>query len=152
MWKAEGEQASEPLNGTVVDLFDDWAKKAPDRIAAEWQGEPLTYAALRSASLHISQALLSAGVRPRDRVPLLTQMSLEMLPAVIGILRVGACYVPIDLVVWSRSRVEAVLSELASPVALVTSHCPGLQLPVCTVNFQKKWLYSPVANPDNLYI
>ncbi|KAJ5200205.1 nonribosomal peptide synthase [Penicillium cf. griseofulvum] len=56
--KVEGEQTSEPLNDTVVDLFDEWAAKALDRIAAEWQGEPLTYAVLRSDSLHVSQALL----------------------------------------------------------------------------------------------
>ncbi|KAJ6091717.1 nonribosomal peptide synthase [Penicillium canescens] len=48
-------------------------------------------------------------------------MSLDMLPEVIGILRVGTCYVPMDVIAWSRSRNEAALSELEPPVALVTS-------------------------------
>jgi hypothetical protein len=48
-------------------------------------------------------------------------MSLDMPPAVIGILRVGACYVPMEVIAWSRSRIETTLSELESPVALVTS-------------------------------
>ncbi|KAH8805421.1 putative nonribosomal peptide synthase [Xylogone sp. PMI_703] len=141
---------SGPLGPTVVNLFDEWATKTPDRIAAEWQGETLTYASLRTASLHVSRALLLAGVKPRANVPVLTDMSLEMLPAVIGILRVGACYVPMDVAFWSRPRIEAVLSDLSSSVALITSPCPGLQLPVITVNFQKEWLYSSLRDEHKL--
>lgn len=54
-------------------------------------------------------------------------MSLEMLLAVIGILRVEACYAPMDVAVWSGDRIEAALPDLAAPVALVTSSCPGIQ-------------------------
>ncbi|GFF55780.1 LOW QUALITY PROTEIN: nonribosomal peptide synthetase 5 [Aspergillus udagawae] len=147
-----GSHSSEPLEGTVVDLFDEWAEKYPERVAAEWQGESLTYGALRNASLHVSRALLLAGVQPRARVPLLTQMSLEMLPAVIGILRVGACYAPMDVATWSRVRIEAALSELASSVAVITSPCPGLQLPVITVNFQREWLVSSPSDKDGLRV
>ncbi|KAF5855854.1 hypothetical protein ETB97_008318 [Aspergillus alliaceus] len=144
--------SSEPLDGTVVHLFDQWAEKSPERVAAEWQGESLTYGALRDASLHVSRALLLAGVRPRARVPLLTQMSLDMLPAVIGILRVGACYVPMDVAAWSRTRIEAALSDLASPVAVITSPCPRLHLPVITVNFQREWLVSSPSDKDGLRV
>ena len=147
-----GNRVAAPLYATIVDLFDDWAAKTPDRIAAEWQGETLTYSGLRNASLHVSGALLSAGVLPRARVPLLTDMSLEMLPAIIGTLRVGACYAPMDVAAWSRSRIEAALSNLSSPVAIVTTQCPGLQLPVITVNFQKEWLHSPLENADDLCV
>ncbi|KAH3503685.1 hypothetical protein KXW24_008035 [Aspergillus fumigatus] len=128
--------SSEPLHGTVVDLFDQWAEKFPERVAAEWQGKSLTYGALRDASLHVSRALLRAGLLPRARAPLLTQMSLEMLSAVIGILRVGPCYVPMEVAAGSSARIEAALSELASPVVVITSPCPGLQLPTITVNFR----------------
>ncbi|KAL6365731.1 hypothetical protein LRP88_01732 [Fusarium phalaenopsidis] len=138
------------LDATVVDLFDEWAAKDPGRIAAEWQGETLTYGELRNASLHMSKALLAANVQPLAKVPVLTQMSLEMLPAVIGILRVRACYAPMDVAMWSTSRVEAALSQVASPMAVVTAACPGLQLPVLTVNFQKEWLHAPLEGADEL--
>ena len=97
------------LDGTVVDLFDAWAAREPDRHAAELQGETLTYGELRNASLHVSRALMDAGVFPGAKIPLLTQMSLEMLPAVIGILRVGACYAPMDVAMWSGERVQSAL-------------------------------------------
>lgn len=134
-WTMNDSHSSEPLHGTVIDLFDQWTKKSPERVAAERQGKSLTYGALHDASLHVSRALLLAGVLPRARAPLLTQMSLEILPPVIGILRVGSCYVPIDVAAWSRVRIEAALSEPASPVAVITSPCPGLQLPTITVYF-----------------
>ncbi|KAF7588774.1 hypothetical protein BBP40_005240 [Aspergillus hancockii] len=110
-----------PFPTTIVDLFDAWASKAPARLAAEWQGETLTYAELRTASLH-------------------------MLPAVIGILRVGACYAPLDVAAWSSARVEAALAELAAPVALIATECADLTLQGVrvTVGFQKEWLRVPL--------
>ncbi|PWY70061.1 acetyl-CoA synthetase-like protein [Aspergillus eucalypticola CBS 122712] len=144
--------SSEPLDDTVVDLFDQWADRFPGRVAAEWQGQSLTYGALRDVSLHVSHALLLAGVLPRARVPLLTRMSLEMLPAVIEILRVGACYVPMDVAAYSRARIEAALSELNSTVAVMTSPCPDLRLPVFTVNFQREWLVLSPPNKDGLQV
>ncbi|KAF2241164.1 putative nonribosomal peptide synthase [Trematosphaeria pertusa] len=143
--------ASEPLNTTILEVVDGWAARTPSGIAAEFEGQKITYAELRSASLHVSRALLSAGVQPCDRVPLLTDMSLDMIPAVMGILRVGACFAPMDVAAWSRPRIEAALSKLAAPTALVTSYCPGLQLPVVTVNFQKQWLRQPLEDADGLF-
>ncbi|RBA17287.1 hypothetical protein FPRO05_02011 [Fusarium proliferatum] len=139
---------SRPLERTVVDLFDEWAVRDPDRVAVEWKDEQLTYGQLRDASLHVSQALLAAGVKPRSRVPVLTRMSLEMLPAVIGVLRVGACYIPMDVVAWSRGRIESALSDLSSSVAVITSHCPGVELSSYVghvVEFRTSWLLSPVT-------
>ncbi|KAE9363953.1 putative nonribosomal peptide synthase [Stipitochalara longipes BDJ] len=54
-----------------------------------------------------------------------------------------------DVAAWSLSRIEAALSQLGSHVAIVTSPCPGLQLPVITVNFQKEWLCSPSMDENN---
>ncbi|KAK3938303.1 acetyl-CoA synthetase [Diplogelasinospora grovesii] len=136
------------LKTSVVDLVDNWAANTPDASAAIWDGQTLTYAELRSASLHVSDALLSVGGDLRGaHVPLLTQMSLEMLPAIIGILRVGACHVPMDVAAWSRSRIEAALGQVSPRVAVATSSVDGLQLPLPpTVHFRKEWLRSPFVN------
>ncbi|KAH8131303.1 hypothetical protein LI328DRAFT_161130 [Trichoderma asperelloides] len=135
-------------NGT--NGFDEWATRTPNSIAVEWRGEQLTYSELRTASFRVARALLAAGVRPYDKVAVLTDMSLEMLPSVLGVLRTGAAYVPIDVAAWSRSRIEATLFELSSPFAIVTTPVPGLQLPISTVNFQKQWLRSPLGNAAEL--
>ncbi|KAI0817429.1 putative nonribosomal peptide synthase [Xylaria sp. FL0064] len=127
------------LNTSVVDLVDHWSATTPSAVAAEWKGKTLTYSQLRHASLHVSQALLAAGARPGGKVPLLTEMSLEMLPAIIGILRIGACYVPIDVAAWSKDRISSALDSVSAPVVLVTCSIKGLSLPTI-VNFQTQWL------------
>lgn len=135
-----------PLEATIVDQFDDWASKSPSSVAVEWQGQQLTYAELQTASLRVARALLAAGVQPYDKVAVLTDMSLEMVPSILGTLRTGAAYVPVDVPAWSRSRIEATLSELSSPYALVATQVPGLELPERSVHFQKRWLRSPLGS------
>lgn len=145
-----GIHAPKLLEATIVDQFDDWVSKIPNSVAVEWQGQHLTYAELQTASLRVARALLAAGVKPYDKVAVLTDMSLEMLPSILGTLRTGAAYVPIDVAAWSRSRIEATLFELSSPFALVTTPVPGLALPEFTVHFQKQWLRSPLGNAAEL--
>ncbi|KAI0550318.1 putative nonribosomal peptide synthase [Xylaria curta] len=127
------------LNTSVVDLVDQWSTKTPDAIAAEWEGKTLSYAQLRDASLHVTQALLSEGSRPGAKIPLLTRMSLEMLPGIIGILRTGACYVPIDVVAWSKDRIDAAIAAVSPSIVVVTSPTHYLQLSK-TISFSPAWL------------
>lgn len=139
------------LQTTIVDLFDEWAARTPDAIAAEWQNEQLTYAQLRNASIHVSSALLCAGVQLREHIPLLTAMSLEMLPAMIGVLRVGACLAPMDVAAWNPARIESAISELEPKVAVVTTACLNIRLPTITVNMQESWMREPLEHTDQLY-
>ncbi|KAJ5752421.1 hypothetical protein N7520_009338 [Penicillium odoratum] len=145
-----GIHTPKPLEATIVDQFDDWVSQIPNSVAVEWKGQHLTYEELQTASLRVARALLAAGVKPYDRVAVLTDMSLEMLPSILGTLRTGAAYVPIDVAAWSRSRIEATLFELSSPFAIVTTPVPGLALPESTIYFQKQWLRSPLGNAAQL--
>ncbi|KAJ5259402.1 acetyl-CoA synthetase-like protein [Penicillium angulare] len=136
------------LETTVVDLVDTWATSTPNATAAEWNGQQLSYASLRDASLHVSKALLSVGVRPGDKIPILSQMSLELLPAILGVLRVGACYVPIDMAAWSKARIDATLEDISSQVAIATDKLDTRKVPVC-VFFQERWLELPFHDKDD---
>lgn len=139
--------AIDHLETTVVDLFDAWAAKTPEATAVEWNGQRITYAQLRNASLHVSKALLSAGVKPGDMVPILSQMSLELVPAVLGVLRVGACYVAIDTEAWSKARIDATLEDISPQVAIATSP-PDTQRVPTIVSFQEQWLQLAFDNMD----
>ncbi|EFQ92962.1 hypothetical protein CFE70_007161 [Pyrenophora teres f. teres 0-1] len=139
--------AIDHLESTVVDLFDTWATRTPNAIAVEWNEERLTYAGLRNASLHVSKALLCEGVRPGDKIPILSHMSLELLPAILGALRVGACYVAIDMAGWSTARVDATLKNISPRVAIATHQANTRSIPV-VVDFQELWLQSPFDDTD----
>ena len=136
------------LETTVVDLFDAWATSTPEATAVEWNGQRLTYAGLRDASLHVSKALLSTGVRSGDKVPILSQMSLELVPAILGVLRVGACYVAIDMAAWSRARIDATLENISPQVAIATSQPDTRRVPVI-IFFQERWLQSAFDDTDD---
>jgi len=108
------------LKTSVLDLIDIHAKRNPNGIAADFQGATITYGQLRDASIHVAMVLRERGFKQRDRIPLFTSMSLEMLVAVLGILRVGASYCPIDFNVWSMSRIEATMEAINSPLVFST--------------------------------
>ena len=69
---------------------------APQRIAAECGGEQLDYAGLDRASRNLAMALGRHGLGRGDRVGICVPRSLSMLVAVLGVLRSGAAYVPLD--------------------------------------------------------
>ncbi|GAT21124.1 nonribosomal peptide synthase [Aspergillus luchuensis] len=136
------------IETTVVDLVDAWATCTPEATAVEWNGQRLSYAGLRDASLHVSQALLSVGAGPGDKIPIFSQMSLELLPAILGVLRVGACYVPIDMAAWSNARIDATLEDISPRVGIATSQPDTQRVPVI-VFFQEPWLQSSFDNMND---
>ena len=71
-------------------------RAAPQRIAAECGGERVDYAWLDQASRNLALALGRHGLGRGDRVGICVPRSLSMLVAVLGVLRSGAAYVPLD--------------------------------------------------------
>lgn len=131
----------EHLQKNVVDFFDQWADATPEAAAVEWNGQILDYAHVRNASLYVSRALLSSGVEPNDMIPVASQMSLELVPSILGVLRTGACYVPVDLAGWSKTRIESTIEDVSPRVVLATSK-PSPQVLPDTVHFEEQWLWS----------
>lgn len=128
--KASNGNLQSALHTGVLDLFDHHAQAHPDDIAAEFNGETVSYGRLHHASIQIALVLRARGFRARDRIPLVTIMGLEMLASVLGILRLGAAYCPIDFNSWSSARVMATLEAVGSPLVLCTvgTTLPGYEL------------------------
>lgn len=103
--------ADYPQDISIHQLFEQQAASQPDSLSVVFGDSCLTYAALNRASDRIAEALRSAGVRPGDYVAVLLDRSLEIVPALLGILRAGAAYVPLDMK-WPRQRMRAVLDSL----------------------------------------
>jgi amino acid adenylation domain-containing protein len=76
--------------------LDDWARRTPTRTAVLDGRQSLTYAELAAASGRLALALRDAGVGPGDKVAFSLQRSVRCVTALLGILRAGAVYVPID--------------------------------------------------------
>ena len=77
-------------------LLRDSAARSPERPAVADGGHVLTYAELDALSDRVARALLAQGVAPGDRVGILARKSAVSVVALFGVLKAGACYVPLD--------------------------------------------------------
>ncbi|WP_328967849.1 amino acid adenylation domain-containing protein [Streptomyces sp. NBC_00239] len=82
---------------TLVDVFTAAATACPDRPAVSDETTRVTYRALDEWSRRIAHALRADGVRPGDAVALRMEAGCAAVAAILGILRTGAAYVPLDL-------------------------------------------------------
>ncbi|MFD9654916.1 non-ribosomal peptide synthetase [Streptomyces mirabilis] len=78
------------------ELFERKARAVPARIAAECPDGSLTYAALDARADAVAGELRRAGVRPGERVAVRRRRGLALLEAVLGVLKAGAAYLPVD--------------------------------------------------------
>ena len=103
---------------SLVTLFEEQAAARGDAIAAVAPGVSWTYKDLnRFANGHAKQ-LISAGVQPGSRVALFCRHEPAMVAALLGVLKAGCAYVPIDPD-WPQPRVSKILSDAEISFALV---------------------------------
>lgn len=91
-----GAQAEFPVQSTLHAAFDSVAARSPEAWALHFESNPLGYAALQARSNQLARRLQRLGVQPGERVGLCVQRSLELVIGVLGILKAGAAYVPLD--------------------------------------------------------
>ncbi|MEV5912365.1 amino acid adenylation domain-containing protein [Streptomyces chartreusis] len=93
----QSEAAQEHLGSEgVVDRLCAQFRKTPAAIAVSTGHGTLTYAELDTASAALATRLRAGGVRPGDLVGLLTDPGADTVVGVVGILRAGAGWVPLD--------------------------------------------------------
>ncbi len=103
---------------TLPDLFAAQAGRTPDSLAVVFEDRQLTYRDLDERSSRVARRLRALGVRREDRVALCLERSERMLVAILGILKTGAAYVPIDPAYPADRR--ALMLEDARAVVAVT--------------------------------
>jgi amino acid adenylation domain-containing protein len=77
-------------------LVDRITTRFPDRVAASDETTALTYRGLTAAADRVARILIEHGVRPGDLVALALSRSVGYLVAMLGVLRAGAAYLPVD--------------------------------------------------------
>ena len=85
-----------PGDPRVEDLILEQARRRGDHTALRAGTRSLGYAQLDARSHAIACALQAAGVSAGDRVGLLLERDIDLVPALLGAWRAGACYVPMD--------------------------------------------------------
>ncbi|MFC3196161.1 amino acid adenylation domain-containing protein [Parapedobacter deserti] len=108
--EVQGSSASSRNGKTVLDLFEVRAKQAPDGIAVVFENKSFTYKKLDEASNNLAIHLVNAGVRKGTFVALFLEKSIETIAAILGVLKAGGIYVPID-VNYPANRIKHMVSD-----------------------------------------
>ncbi|GAA2589768.1 amino acid adenylation domain-containing protein [Actinomadura fulvescens] len=93
---AWNDTAAETRPGTLPDLFEAQAARTPDDVALVCGVLTLTYAELNERANRLAHELIARGVGPEDRVALVLPRTPEIVVSILGVLKAGAAYVPID--------------------------------------------------------
>jgi amino acid adenylation domain-containing protein/non-ribosomal peptide synthase protein (TIGR01720 family) len=117
--------AAYPEHATMIGLFEEQVALHPDTIAIVSAGGQLTYRQLNERSNQLAHHLQSIGIKERSLVPLCMDKPLQMIVAILGILKAGAAYVPLDPG-SPRARLEHMMEEAGTGVVLTTRGCSHL--------------------------
>ncbi len=103
----------------VTRMFELQAKLTPDAIALVHEERQLTYSELNSRANQLAHHLETLGVGPETMVGICTERSVEMIIAVLGILKAGAAYVPLDPA-YPQQRLAYMLADTGIQVVLTS--------------------------------
>ncbi len=85
-----------PRRKTIHRLFEEQVEMTPDHVAATCEGERLTYSELNYKANQLANYLRWLGTAPGAPVGIYMERSLETLVALLGVLKAGRAYVPLD--------------------------------------------------------
>ena len=112
-------QARRYPNALPLELFEQWAARAPQEVAVECGERRLSFAELDRLARSLARRLREMGAGPDQRVALLLERSVEMVAAALGVWKAGAAYVPLDPS-QPEARIAAVIRD-AGAVAVLSS-------------------------------
>lgn len=133
------EQAGFPKK-CAHEFFEDYAARMPSSIAVADEAEELTYAELNQRANRLAGFLRSLGVAPEVSVGIFIEPSVAMMVGILGILKAGGGYVPLDPV-FPEDRINYILSDSRVSVLLTHSElssritAPGIKV-VCLDTIQ----------------
>ncbi len=114
-------QADYPQTACLHHLFEAQAQRTPDAVAVEFAGDRLTYRQLNIKANQLAHYLQEWGVQPNQLVGLYIERSLDMAIALLGILKAGAAYLPLDPA-YPSERLQFTLADAGVSVLLTHQH------------------------------
>ncbi|MGW2007070.1 amino acid adenylation domain-containing protein [Streptomyces nigrescens] len=131
-WQGEPRELS---GRTVPELFEDRAARLPEATAVVHEGSALTYRELNERANRLARVLAARGVGPESYVAVAIPRSVDLVVALMAVLKAGGAYLPLDPS-YPAERLGFMLEDVA-PVLVLTGRgvieevpapCPLLRL------------------------
>lgn len=113
-------EAIYPKGKSVIALIEDQAANTPNNTAIIFREEKITYLQLNERANQLAHHLKAKGVKAGKLIPVFTERSPEMIIAILGILKAGGTYVPIDTD-YPIERINYLLKDIAATILVSIS-------------------------------
>jgi amino acid adenylation domain-containing protein len=113
-----------PSSKCIHELFEDQVQRTPDAVAVVCDGRQLTYEELNARANRLAHCLIERGVRPDMSVGICVERGPEMVVALLGVLKAGGCYVPLDPS-YPASRLEYLLMDSGASLVVTSTGMSG---------------------------
>lgn len=132
-----------PSPVTAIDLFKEQVRRTPLAIAARFNNNTITYDELNKRSARLASRLRSLNVGAGTLVPMCMERSPDMITGILGVMRAGAAYVPVDMG-YPPERIKYLLTDCNAGIVICSAGhrtalqaIPGIQLIV----LDDEWTY-----------
>lgn len=105
---------------SIPDLFEIQVEKNPNRIAVEFHEYKMTYSELNRKSNLLANEILSQTDAFNARICICIERSLEQIIAILGVLKSGATYVPVDPN-WPQKKIDTLIKKIDPEICIVHS-------------------------------
>ncbi|GAB3938138.1 hypothetical protein GCM10027614_17630 [Micromonospora vulcania] len=110
----------------------------------------MTYAELNAAANRVAHRLRAAGVGPETLVGVCAERSVELVAGLLGVLKAGGAYLPLDPE-YPADRLAFMVTDAAAPVVLVQEHLrdmlPATDATVLALDDATVWADQPTSDP-----
>ena len=117
-----------PRNLGVHDLIEQQAKRAPKRVALVMGGDEITYRELNARANQLAHYLRQRGVGPENLVGIFLERSINMVVALLGVLKAGGAYLPLDPA-YPPERIGFIVEDAGVPLLLTETDLLSLLPP-----------------------
>ena len=138
-----------PITKTVIDMFEEQALKNPNNLALCFKDNKFTYSQLNNYANYLANYLAENGIEKGDRVCLFFPNSIELVVSILAVLKLGACYIPIDVsypidrvkYIAQNSDCKKILtnSKQINKLEDLSSICLEVTLPNITTTYENKY-------------
>ncbi|MHB9907213.1 hypothetical protein CF081_20115, partial [Clostridium botulinum] len=108
-----------PKDKAIQELFEEQVEKTPNNIAVVFEDKKLTYRELNEKANSLARVLRDKGVKADSIVGIMVERSIEMIVGIMGILKSGGAYLPIDPS-YPVERIEYMIEDAKIDI-LITS-------------------------------
>ena len=110
-----------PSHQLLHHLVERQVARTPDAVAVSFGASQLTYRELDQRANQLAQDLVAQGIGPDVPVGVFMDRSLELVVALLGVLKAGGAYLPLDPE-YPANRVAAMLEDAHAPIVLTQGH------------------------------